>query len=109
MKEQDMNKENLVASKTSFQLILLSALALAALPLGGCMSTGYNKSDATARSLEQAAVEVQAQSHALDVTVAALNDLVSNPAPDFRPQFITFSRSLDQLLASAKRNEVAQK
>src|SRR5262249_38143244 len=46
---------------------------------------------------------------ALDTTIAALSDLVNNPGPDFKPQFAAFSKSLDQLVATGKRNEAAVK
>src|SRR5438105_14376537 len=104
MKLQDHMKSN-----KSFELLLLSTLTIAALAMSGCMSTGYNKSDAAARSLESASAEVQAQSHALEVTVATLSDLINNPSSDFKPQFIAFSKALDGLVASAKSNEAAEK
>ena|SRR5437867_5891757 len=81
-------------------LPILPALALWC---AGCSSVVYEKSDATARSLQNAAEEVQAQSHALETTMTALSDLVNKPATDLRPQFRWFSSSLDRLVAAADR------
>lgn len=91
----------------ALEILKLAALALLAFCLSGCMSTGYNKGDSAAHSLDRAAAEVQGQSHALDLTLAALSDLVNNPAPDLKPQFANFSHCVDQLVASSKRSESA--
>jgi len=102
-----MNKHNLKKTDGLSQLLRLSVLAMAAFSLAGCMSTSHDKGDAAARSLERASVEVQAQSHALDLTMTSLNDLVNNPGPDLKPQFAAFSGYLSRLVASANKNESA--
>lgn len=103
-----MNKPELKKSPSALLTLLSSILGLTVLFLAGCQTTSHDKGDTTARSLDHAALEVQAQSHALDLTMNSLNDLVNNPAPDLKPQYATFSRNLDQLEASAKRNAAAQ-
>jgi hypothetical protein len=83
----------------------LLGLGFAAIWLGGCSTTGYDRGDAAARSLQTAATEVQTQTRALDTTMAALNDLVNKPASDLKPQFHWYSISLDRLIDSAERTE----
>jgi hypothetical protein len=73
----------------------------------GCRTRTYDRGDAAARSLQQAAMEVQVQSRYLTFTMSALDDLVSRPRADLRPQFEQFSRNLDRLQDSARRNEKA--
>jgi hypothetical protein len=50
---------------------------------------------------------VNAESRAIDSTLAALDDLVNKPSPDLRPQFERFSDQLDRLIASCDRAEKA--
>ena len=83
----------------------LSTVIAGSLLLAGCSSTGYDKSDAAAKSLRSAANEVQAQGRALDMTMTALNELVNKPSPDLKPQFQSFSASLDRLIDSAERTQ----
>ena len=83
----------------------LSTVIAASLLFAGCSSTGYDKSDAAAKSLRSAASEVQAQGRALDMTMTALNELVNKPSPDLKPQFQSFSASLDRLIDSAERTQ----
>jgi hypothetical protein len=71
----------------------------------GCASNGYDKGNSAGRSLQNAAGDVQAEGRILDSTIAALNDLVNNPAPDLKPQFHRYSSSLQHLISSAKRND----
>ena len=86
-------------------MLWLLGLGLAACCLGGCHTTGYDRGDATARSLQTAAAEVQAQGRSLDTTMAALNELINKPAADLKPQFRWFSVSLDRLIDTADRTE----
>ena len=103
-----MNKPELEKFQTVPLTLRWSVFALSVLVIAGCVTTSHDKGDSTARSLERAAAEVQGQSRALDLTMNSLNDLVNNPGADLKPQYATFSRSLDQLEASAKRNAAAQ-
>lgn len=73
----------------------------------GCKTHTYDRGDAAARSLRNAAAEVQIESRHLNFTMTSLQDLVNKPAPDLRPQFQQFSRNLDNLRAAARRNEKA--
>jgi hypothetical protein len=82
---------------------LITSLAFAILWCAGCASTGYDKSDVAAQSLQKAAADVQAESVAFDATLGALNDLVTKPATDLKPQFQRFNEALDWLVKSAQR------
>jgi hypothetical protein len=92
-----MNPKNLICS------IALSC-TIAAL-LSACSSAPYHKSDAAALSLHDAANEVDNERQALDQTMAALDDLVNNPAADLRPQFERFNHALARFEHCALRAE----
>jgi hypothetical protein len=85
--------------------IFTSAVAL--LYFTGCASHNYRKADAASDCLQTASVRIDSESHAIDVTLVALDDLVNKPAPDLKPQFKTFSASLDRLADASKRAEKA--
>jgi hypothetical protein len=72
----------------------------------GCAST-YRQGDAASASLHKAAMEIRAESGAIDVTLASLDNLVNNPGPDLKPQFARYSHSLDGLVAASKRAETS--
>ena len=46
-------------------------------------------------------MEVQTESRELEATLASLNELVTQPAADAKPQFLKFSAALDRLNAAA--------
>lgn len=73
--------------------------------LNGCASAGYEKSDVAADTLQDASTQVYAESIAIDATVATLNDLIDNPAPDLKPQFDKFNIALNRLTELEVRNE----
>ena len=83
----------------------LTAFALGLLGVAGCQSAGYNKSTAAAVSLQTAALEVQAESQALETTIAALDDLVERPAGDLRIQYRAYRTALYRLNAAVDRTE----
>jgi hypothetical protein len=88
--------------------VILALLALVTLAIFvGCRTQNYDRGDAAARSLQEAAMEVQVQSRYLTFTMSALGDLINKPAGDLRPQFQQFSKYLDRLEDSARRNEKA--
>jgi len=102
-----MNAQKPMKTNSSLQIIGASLLALTVLWLAGCASVGYNKGDATARALENAATQAQDESRTLELTMTSLNDLVNKPAADLKPQFEKFSKALDQLAAAEKRTDAA--
>jgi hypothetical protein len=88
---------------------LLVATLLAALVLTGCKTAGYQKSDATALSMQSVADAIQEESHSLDVALASLKDLANSPKGDLKVQFAKFDTCLNNLVASQKKAEsVAQ-
>jgi hypothetical protein len=89
---------------------LLAAGVLAAFVLAtGCKTTGYQKSDATALSMQSVADAIQEESHSLDVALASLKDLANSPKGDLKVQFAKFDTSLNNLIASEKKSQsVAQ-
>jgi hypothetical protein len=88
---------------------IVSSLTLASLAAGlaGCSTTSYERGDAAGRSLQNAAAEVQIQSRELRFTMSTLETLVNKPAVDLKPQFDTFSKSLNRLQAAVARNQRA--
>lgn len=103
-----MKPQNQDQFESSVKTALAFIAVLAIFSVAGCASTGYDKGDAAATSLREAAAEVQGQGRALEVTMGTLNELVTKPEPDLKPQFKRFGKSLDDLAASARRNERAQ-
>src|SRR5579872_4937835 len=81
------------------------AMVLALACLAGCTTNGYQKGDVAAVSMQRAATEVQAESHAIDQTVVNLRDLVSETNGDLRVPFKRYSKSLDRLIAAAQRTD----
>jgi hypothetical protein len=80
---------------------------LALVEFSGCASANYQKADDASDSLRKAAIQINAENRNIDVTLASLDNLVNRPAPDLKPQFKGFSKSVDRLAASARRAEKA--
>jgi hypothetical protein len=93
----------------SFMRCFSLLLALLGTALTGCQTAGYNKGDATARSLQKASYEVNLESRALDLTLHTLSELVTKPGADLKPQYERFSAALDRLITSAQRNDRADR
>src|SRR5438132_4871318 len=87
--------------------ITLLFLAFDALWLTGCASKGYDKSQATAWSLQIAGEEVQIERRALESALNSLNDLVTRPPGDLIAGYSRFSDMVNQLEVAARRNEAA--
>jgi hypothetical protein len=97
-----MKKESLSLICRSGEMLLICA---AGFGITGCATSGYQKGDATARSLQQASYTVQTESRALSLTVQNLKNLVNTPGTDLKPQFKKYSASLDSLLKESQRND----
>jgi hypothetical protein len=78
---------------------------LLAVCLAGCQSAGYQKSDAAATTMQAAALDVQSESHALEVTLTALRELATDPKGDLQARFMRFSKALDQFQAASRQAE----
>src|SRR5688572_29513319 len=92
-------------SSVWLSVIPMSVLAIALCGVIGCQSTGYRKSDVAGRGLQKAAAEVESETRHIDLTLAALKDLVEAPAEDLKPQFRRFSTALDRLIDAAEKTD----
>jgi DUF2959 family protein len=78
-------------------------LALTLALLSACSSpTTSEKGAAAGKNAMQAATYVEQGIGELDATLAALKALVKSPAPDLKPQYKTFDKSLSSLESTAK-------
>jgi hypothetical protein len=100
---------NTKASTFTARTIQLSISALAVVLLAGCKTTSYDKGDAAAQSLSRAAIEVQAESRALDRALQTLNNLANNPSRDPKLQFDQYNDALDALYRQIERAHDAVK
>jgi hypothetical protein len=82
---------------------LVSTLGLAAAfaVLTGCSSEPASPAAATGAKITEAAAKINEGSAKIDTTLAALNDLVSNPQGDLAPKFEKFNVSVDELQSAA--------
>ena len=83
-------------------LTCLSAVALAVGLVTGCASDNYQKGAGTATALKHSSELIAKGSTQIDDSLAALNDLVSNPQTNLTQQFNTYTTSVDNLDATAK-------
>lgn len=88
--------------------IVCSLFAILAIAISGCSTVdnytaGSSSGKATAKSLDRVSEMLsEADTHVYE-TVAALQDLIENPAADLRPQYSTFTKSLSGLKSSAEK------
>lgn len=82
---------------------LIALTAIVALMAGGCASSGYKKAGRTSTSLQKAAQDIDKSNAQLDVVLAGLSDLVSNPDADIRPQFKKCDSEMSKLESLAKK------
>jgi len=68
----------------------------------GCASDNYKQSANTAATLAQSSGMITKGNTLIDESLADLNDLVSNPYSDLRPQFKRFNNAVDELGESVK-------
>jgi Protein of unknown function (DUF2959) len=104
LKQANMKAKELSRPKAwakSFGLLVVG------LWVAGCSSVGFKTGDTTASSFQKASRQVQAESRALDATIGALDNLVNTPAADLKPQFRTFSKCLDRMVASVEETDKA--
>ena len=86
------------------QLVSLAASAGVAVLLAvGCASTaGFNQGNITAAKIQSTSDQIAALPGQLDKTLASLNNLVSQPQPDLRPQYKEFAANVAAVQSSAK-------
>jgi hypothetical protein len=71
-------------------LAVLTTCAIALLLNAGCASSGHEKGNQTAASIQAAANNIAALPAEIGKTLASLSDLVNQPAADLRPQYKAF-------------------
>jgi len=84
------------------KLVQLIALLTISGLFAGCATSGYQKAGNVASNVEKAADSIAKGSEQIDLTLAALTDLVNNPQPDLKPQFKKFSSDVNAVEAFAK-------
>jgi len=82
--------------------ILNLALIAAVLGAVGCASSGHDKSESTAISLQASADKIVKGQGIRDQMLTALNDLVNNPQADLRPQFKKFTSAFSDFESIVK-------
>jgi hypothetical protein len=75
-------------------MAVLAAGALTLLLSAGCASSGNEKGNQTAASIQAAANNIAALPAEIGKTLASLSDLVNRPAADLRPQYKAFVLNL---------------
>ena len=79
-------------------LRLPSAFVALLLCLTACSTRPHvDKASETTASTQQAATRIEQTSTQIDVTMAALADLLNNPAPNLKPQFTNYHTTLSKL------------
>ncbi len=104
---KNIDTQKQIRSGASAQVLVAAVIALAGAWLVGCSTTVYRQGDRTADAAWAAAMQVQTESQALAGAQATLNNLVDKPAADLKPQFLSFSSSVDVLVAAAKQTELS--
>ena len=100
-------KELTIANRPALVRVTQLLTCVALLSVCGCASTNYKRADAASESLQRAGRQIEVESYTIDLTVAALDDLVNKPAPDLKPQFARFNTTLDRLVAASNRAQKA--
>lgn len=85
----------------STHLVSAVSLAVAIAALAGCSSEPASPAARTGAKITDAADKINEGSAKIDMTLAALNDLVSNPSGDLAPKFQKFNASVDELQVTA--------
>ena len=94
-----MNIKNMPIKNIFFNLF---ALAAAAGLLAGCASTGNDKAASTSTTLTKSADLIAKGNTLIDLSLTALNDLVTNSQPDLRKQYNAFNSAVDKLGSTAR-------
>jgi hypothetical protein len=76
---------------------LAALLACGALLVTGCATTGPERAAQSAESMQATRGEFEKALEQLDAVVAALDDLVTNPEADLKPQYQAYATALDAL------------
>ncbi len=88
-----------------FTLIAMAVCGVLILCLVGCRTAQANKGNAAAASMQRAAIEVQAESNAVEVAMKALNELQNDQGGDLREPFRQYTKAVDRLASAAQKTE----
>jgi septation ring formation regulator EzrA len=83
----------------------LIGVGLACLFLAGCKTEPYKKGDATSEAFRKAAMDVQAETRAIDDTVAALDSLVANSGADMGVLYNSYLQAVKRLDKATQRTQ----
>lgn len=86
-------------SPAIFALILFSAVSF----LGGCATTGMDRSEKAASTMREVDREIRKMIVQIDVTAASLDTLVTPGQPDLKKSFDKYSKNLEQLDSEGKK------
>lgn len=86
----------------SIQAVASLAACAALLLVTGCASPGYNKGNQAAQDIQTAANRIAALPVQIDKTMASLDELVTKPQADLRPQYKQFTANLNDVESAAK-------
>jgi len=86
-------------SQAIFAMILLSTVSF----LGGCATTGMDRSEKTTNSIREVDSEIRKMMVQIDVTAASLDSLVSTGQPNLKKSFDKYSDNLEKLDSEGKR------
>jgi len=70
-------KELTIANRPALVRVTQLLTCVALLSVCGCASTNYKRADAASESLQRAGRQIEVESYTIDLTVAALDDLVN--------------------------------
>ncbi len=71
--------------------------------LGGCATTGMDRSEKTANSIRDVDSEIRKMIVQIDATAASLDSLVTIGQPDLKKSFVKYSDNLEQLDSEGKK------
>jgi myosin heavy subunit len=71
--------------------------------MGGCATTGMDRSLKTSNSIRDVDSEIRKMAAQIDVTAVSLDSLVNTGNPDLKKSFNTYSDNLDKLESEGKR------
>jgi chromosome segregation ATPase len=89
---------------TKHSIVIFAMLLLAtANILGGCATTGMDRSVKTSNSIREVDTEIRKMIVQIDVTAASLDALVASAQPDLKKQFDKYSDNLARLDSEGKK------
>ncbi len=82
-----------------FAMLVFSTVAF----LGGCATTGMERSEKTANSIREVDSEIRKMIVQIDATAASLDSLVTIGQPDLKKSFVKYSDNLERMDSEGKK------